>query len=233
MPAPLENLDTDYIIEQYTANVSEQAIAKAIGVSRSVIRRIITKAGITPRNSSQSAFIRMANTSPAERKALASAAHDARRGQTDSLEVRMKRAMHMSECRVGMFELELIQALSEIGVTARNQEPMGRYNLDVFIESYTVAVEIYSSHPETYRMPYLKERSKYLLDMGFSVLIIQCNYPKRVFNLADVRDKVVAFCDYTRSNKSAIGHYGVIKGDAKIPPTSSHYMDDFPAVVAF
>src|SRR5690606_31719333 len=104
MPAPLKNLDTDHIINQYRAGVPEQAIGKALGISRSVVSRVLRQGGVERRTQSDAAHLRMAATTPEYRKALAAAAHDARRGQVDSWEVRVNRSASMRENRVGMFE---------------------------------------------------------------------------------------------------------------------------------
>ncbi|MNE29679.1 hypothetical protein D3C80_1231690 [compost metagenome] len=132
-----------------------------------------------------------------------------------------------------MFELETIQALAQLGVTALSQEPLGPYNVDLFIEEGAVAVEIYSTHPGRERMADLHQRTEYLLNRGVSVLIVQINYPRRVFSMPDVCVQILAFTEFVRRNKTAGAQYGVVRGDGKIAAASSHHLNNRPAVVAF
>ncbi|WP_208539468.1 hypothetical protein, partial [Pseudomonas aeruginosa] len=169
----------------------------------------------------------------AARRAVTQAALSVRRGQIESDEIRAKKAAAQREDRVGMFEAEVIKALLERGVHAEGQRAIGPYNMDIALDEPSVAVEIYSIHPTKERMARLHQRAEYILDTGTSMLVVQVTYPRRIFDLSAVCEKIISFHDFVRRNKALAGHYGVIRGNGEHAPTSSHKLNGRPLIVGF
>ncbi|EPG7809874.1 MULTISPECIES: helix-turn-helix domain-containing protein [Enterobacteriaceae] len=226
-------LDTDNIVRLYQSGISEQAIARKIGVSRSVVKRRLEVAGIERRGRSTAAINRFSTSSLEERRIVTAAAISVRRGQVDSDEVRERRSMNQRADRVGMFESEIIENLASMGVACNGQFPVGPYNVDLTIAGTTVAVEIYSTHPSKDRMTRLHQRAKDILNYGYSMLVVQITYPNRIFDITAVCEKIISFRDFVSSNQSSVGHYGVIRGNGKIATTTSHKLNDHPLVITF
>lgn len=220
------------VFAAHTAGESILAISKRIGMSRKCITRWIERAGHRQRGMSEAQRVRMAATPPEVRKQHAAAAHAARRGKPMRDEEKIRRAASRSR-RIGVFERETIEHLNKLGVAAEGQYPIGPYNVDVWLHEYRVAVEIYSAHPSRKLMAHIHKRSEYILDQGIHLLVVQINYPNRVFNLAAVCDKVISFAQFTRRNQAAIGHHGMVRGNGQVATTSSHQLDGRTLVAGF
>ena len=229
----IDRFDVPALHAEHLAGVSIQAISKRIGVSRITLNRWFEQFGLEFRGRSEGASVRMRQMSAADRRALVAKAHGARRGQVDSLEVRSKRAAARLEMRVGKYELELIQALAARGVKAESQWPVGPYNLDVFLNEFAVAVEIYSVATSPSRFPYLHERTEYLLDRGISQLTVQASLIRYVPDIERLADEVLAFAYLARGAHSVEGQQGVIRGDGQRLPGSGHYVQGRPVVPCF
>jgi hypothetical protein len=74
-------LDVPALLARYDAGESVLSLARALGVSRLVVTRRLEENGVTPRSGSEANRLRFARATPEERKAIASAAQAALRGQ--------------------------------------------------------------------------------------------------------------------------------------------------------
>ena len=223
----------DELFARHVAGETIQSISDSIGFSRISITRLFEKNGLRQRSYSEAAILSNRSLSDDFRKFRASFANAGRRGATDSPETKVKRASGMRSNRIGIYEREIIERLTSLGVTCEGQYPVGHYNTDIFIHSSSVAVEVYSYHPSRVRMAELHKRTEYLLDMGLSLLTVQVTYPSRIFDIANVCDRIIAFSDFCRCNHPSGGQYGVIRGNGEIPASSSHYLDHLPPVFGF
>jgi very-short-patch-repair endonuclease len=164
------------VVALYNAGMSEKAIEKKIGLSRPAIRNRLLKAGIKPRNRSESMYLRMSQTSPEERKRLASAAHDAVRGTSQTEEHRLKVAAGVERNCVNVSRTEIIvgEMLAERGFTFTRQKAVGRYNVDIALHEVPIAVEIFGGHWHCYgsHAARFRRRTDYILDQGWSVVCI-------------------------------------------------------------
>lgn len=218
------------IRKRHESGESIKSIATDVGIERSAIRSAVIRAGGAPRNRSDAMYARMAQTSPKERKRLTKAAHDAVRGMTHSDESVRKRATKMVGARVGIYEADIIKELAKRGIACSGQKPFWRYNFDIALNKLPVAVEIYSHHPGRKRLASLRERSKYILNSGWSQLNVVVTYPAQRFDLAAVCDEIVSFADLVRRDKPTVGYYRVIRGYGETATTSGLNFDDIPAV---
>ena len=86
------NINVDNCINEYLGGKSIKQLAVDNGVSRQVIYRIFRENAVPVRNRSEAMFTRMANTTFEERKRLAFAANEAKRGLANTPEMLEKRA---------------------------------------------------------------------------------------------------------------------------------------------
>jgi hypothetical protein len=142
------DLDVDYIVSEYLSGKSVKALAGELHVARHAIALRLKNSGITPRNRSESMYNRMAQTPPEERQRLAEAAHEAKRGYTNSPETRHKMALCKNK-RSGAYESEFIAALENAGIPVVPQEPFLAYNLDIGCGDIAVEIHTQTANPLT------------------------------------------------------------------------------------
>src|SRR5699024_7131513 len=99
------DFDINDLISRYLSGESVKHLAESFGFSRQVVYRVLRNANIKPRNRSESMYVRMAQTPPEERKRLASAANEAKRGLANTPEMLHKRAEARKRF-IGIFENE-------------------------------------------------------------------------------------------------------------------------------
>ena len=225
-------LDIRAIHAEHDAGATIQALSRKHGISRKSLASAFASRGLAVRSMSGAAAMRHTIMSPDERLTNTAAAQSARRGQVDTIETLTKRAANMKH-RIGLYEREIIQELHNRGITCDGQHAIGKYNVDIFLHEPLVAVEVYSYHPGTPRMAQIRERTEYILNSGLSQITVQVTYPSKIFHLATVCDKVVAYADFCRRTKPAIGHHAVIRGDGEIATRSSHQSNDRPLIASF
>lgn len=235
-PKPKRRLrvaNPDGIIAAYASGIPEQQIAKDSGCSRCVIARLLTERGIQRRDVSQANTIRMQRMTPAERIALTAAAHDAVRGHPASADSKIKRAL--TESVVGNHivpvESDLAVWLRQRGLSVSQQFAVGPYNLDVAINAPPIAIEIYGGGWHAYGSHLARhfERVKYLLDRGWSVVIVWVDgrrYPLR----ESVCDYLVALTDELRQDPSTPCQYRVILGDGQLASVRRTHLNDRAAI---
>jgi len=207
---------TDELATLYLNGMSVKALAERYGVSRTVISHRLWHAGIEARNRSESMLTRMAQTTPEERRRLASAAHAATRGRVVSEAEKIKRAKTRQERGTHTSKQELLLAgwLRDRGVEAIPQFAIGPYNADLGTEA--VAVEIYgggwhSAGDHAQRSP---QRFRYLLDRGLTIVVIWTD--KRRYPLGiEAADYVAALIKQASGDPSMRGKYWVIRGDGQ------------------
>lgn len=218
MPAKRMDIDVDNLIQLYNSGESVKHLAELLGVSRPLITRRLHENGITPRNRSESMFLRMSRTPPEERARLANAAHAAVRGHRRTEEELCKRAItrQQSGKSATPIEIRLAEMLEDRGLRTVKQMAAGPYNIDIAITEPPIAVEIFGGnwhasgrHAERYR-----KRCDYLLDHGWVPVIIWVvrDYPLQVA----AADYLVALVEAVRLDKAAFQQEQVIRGDGQL-----------------
>ena len=175
-PHKRTDITADDTAALYNSGLSEKAVAKRLGIDRCAVRRRLLKAGVKPRNRSESMFLRMSQTAPEERKRLASAAHDAVRGTSQTEEHRLKVAAGVERNCVNVSRTEIIvgEMLTERGFTFTRQKAVGRYNVDIALHEVPIAVEVFGGnwHASGRHAARFRRRTDYILDQGWSVVYI-------------------------------------------------------------
>ena len=218
---PRVSVDTDYIISEYISGKSVKALAADIGHSRQVVYRVLRNAGITPRNRSESMYVRMANTTKEERQRLVSAAHEAKRGYVNSPETRHKMALAKNK-RIGVFESDFIDVLNKSGIETTPQLPFLAYNLDIGCGN--VAVEIEVGHGNLFRSPKILKRIMECMEGGMNMIYIAI--PNKSCTISDAcYQKVITLVKQCHRYPSRRRQYWMIRSTGEFYSAGTFYGD--------
>ena len=218
MGTPRTKVNADDIVREYNAGKSVKALAEQFGVSRNVIVQRLHSAGIQQRNRSESMYLRMSQTTPDERKRLAKAANDAKRGLANSPEMLHKRAIAQKRF-IGMFEQEFIDAIENAGISTFPQEPFLSYNLDIGCGN--IAVEIHTQTASPLSVRFIKKLVD-CVNSGKSMIYVWIN-PRQKVLLPECYDKVISILQGFRLNPPANSQYWVVRGTGEIYSSGSFY----------
>lgn len=206
------NIDVDNLIKEYLAGKSVKQLAIDNGFSRQVVYRVFRENGITPRNRSESMYVRMAQTSPEERKRLALAANIAKRGSHNTPEMLHKRALAHKRF-IGIYEQEFIDKLVEAGIPVEPQQPFLSYNLDIGCGN--VAVEIHSQGGIPTNKPITLKRIMNCLDAGMNMIYVTIP-TKCTFIPDDCYKNVIALVKSIRSNPPERCQYWMVRRTGEV-----------------
>lgn len=209
-------LDVDDLVRRYLSGESEKAIADDLGVGRPTIRRRLLAAGITPRGRGEAMSVRMANTSPDERKRLASAANTARRGSKASADELARKAVTAERTlqKIRNGEIGLAALLSTRGVRPDLQKACGPYNIDIALAPIAVEVHVSTTHPM--RSARQRERVVYLADRGWRTLYVWLRPGTEASDAA--ADEVIAHVERAQADPASVREYRVIRGTGEDAP---------------
>jgi very-short-patch-repair endonuclease len=216
MVAPL-SLDSDLVVSLYVERqLSAKAIAAQLGCSRAPVLRILRECGVAVRGRSSSMFVRMSQTTAADRKRLASDAHAALRGKPHTAVAQVNQAK--GRAKVGKpSELEAVfcDALHAQEFDVVPQMPFGPYNIDLAIPAWRVAVEIdpgnWHSSPTHAESDAAKDRL--LLAEGWTVVRFSgARVSMRNAGIRALAEKLVADAELRRFKPAAAGEHWVVTG---------------------
>lgn len=197
----IPNLDD--LVQRYLDGESALKLSKEAGVCDRAFRNRLTARGIA---------IRSKNSYPPH----VAEAHAARRGKRDGAEVMHKRALSRERlgCGTSHREDEFAALLSARGVPFTRQKAIGRYNVDFALTEVPLAVEVSAGGGNSRRQARAKERTEYLLNVGWYVL--QMEISGKADRISDEAiDRVVAAACILRANPSAPREHRMIRADGK------------------
>lgn len=204
----------DDFLQRYIEGESENALAKELNISRCAFRTQLLNAGIKPRTQSESEAIKWKRMTASQREKQVAAAHNAARGREvpfDELCMRAKKREGNLAYNVSHNELILGNWLKEIGIPVIHNFAVGPYNCDIGTGS--IIVEVWGGH--WHPKPIDTERTKYILDSGYSVLIIDVD--KRNFPITRaVTEYVVSLNNIARTDPASIRQYWMIRGSGEL-----------------
>lgn len=228
------DLPVNEIMTRYLAGESENALAYAFGTNRNVIRLRLTKMGVTIRGNTEANQLLAAQTPIEEHHRRIKIAQAAVMGSTRPFVELCDRARRkeISAAHATDEERQLASWLNERGIETTLQKAIGPYNCD--IAAYSVAVEIFGGNFHAYgrHIARFSERSNYILNNGWAMLIIWCNKQGGPVTIA-AADCVVSFLEETRRDPSLIGKYRMIWGNGKMIPPTSDYVENRAIIKAF
>lgn len=210
------DVDIERIVRLYESGESEVAVGIAVGVSRTVVHRVLVNAGVELRGFGQNA-IAAARRTPEGNRAITAAANAAARGRIASDEERMRTAKTREERRLGVSHHELFfeRILRQRGIASTPQKACGRYNIDIAVGP--VAVEVFGGgwHAQGRHLSRAPKRFRYLFDQGWCTLVIWVTSSRTGYLTAGAVEYLVAWLDEIERNPAAACGYRVIWGSGE------------------
>lgn len=201
------------VVERYVGGRSENSLATEYGVSRTVIKRILSEHGVDRRGNAEANRRMMAERTTEENKRNTAAANGAMRAKPQSHWDRIGRESALTKQRtlskVGEGEWRVAAALASVGITPILQKAVGEYNVDIAAGSVAVEVHNSAAHPHTTA----RERIVDLLDLGWFVLYVKICYTGLK---PAALDKVISFAKLAARHPSARRQYRMVRGDGQL-----------------
>lgn len=218
MTRKLTDADIDNLVNLYaTGEYSVKRLSEITGFGRKAITAKLADRGVKTRSRSEAMYHRMARTSPAERKALASAAHEAVRGMTHTHETLVKRARTNQGKTVNVSGSERIvgEMLIGSGFEITPQLAIDKYNVDIAIHEPAIAVEIFGGnwHASGRHAARHRSRVETLFNCGWHVVCIWVTRKQPI--TAGCVEQVVALAERIRSNEPLPREELMIGGDGE------------------
>ena len=216
MPRKLMFYDIDNLVSRYNAGESILALHNAAGLHRGGITKCLRTAGVKFRTMSEAQTLKNARLTPAQRQAFSKAAHDAIRGVRQSEEHRCKiaRTVESRANPIGMEKI-CIDLLREKGISCAPQKAIGRFNVDIALTEFRIAVEIFGGHwhASGTHATRFRRRHEYILDAGWLPIYvwISKNYPLQVGAI----DYIVTLTKTLDFDEALWRHEHMIRGDGK------------------
>ena len=210
------------LLKAYLDGESVNSISKRLRIGRHVINLWLERRGIHRRTRSEAELVKWSRMTKNERLNQVSKAHAAVRGVTRGDREMELRAIRRNR-RIGAGEAELVEFLAERGVEVDAQRPVGRYNIDIAIDS--VAVEVYRQAFHPIATPTQRKRVVDLFGRGHVTLYVWISFGQGI--VPECADKVVALLDVFCRNPAEFGQYRVIRGtgeDVPVLPFKGHYI---------
>jgi len=224
MPAKIEIPNLDNLIKRYQAGESALKLSREFVIERNVLRRRLMAAGITLRTNSEACSIRMSRMSIENRHAITANAHIAAKGRHASIEELEARAIvRQNSCSTqSPTERKFINLIRKKGIIVTPQKACGKYNIDIAIESDSVAVEIYggSWHANGRAAFRDKQRIPYLLDAGWHLVIVWVDNARYPLTIKAI-NYIIALMKRIRLNEPLWREYHMIRGDGQLVTTPS------------
>ncbi|WP_369123291.1 helix-turn-helix domain-containing protein [Nocardia puris] len=229
MPAPPD------IASRYAEGQSVLALAEQCGVSRRVVDRWLTEAGVTLRSRSEAGKVRAERMSPAERRRQAAAANTAARGRVrnvaelqQSAETRQRKAAE-GVLRRSPMEIQLGRWLQERAVNFIPEQVIAGYNVDFGIKPVAVELLGGSWHAAPSRRAHHAKRTHDILNAGWSMVYIWSTHHVPVTPAG--ADELVTHIQQASRHPSPIGEYRVLRGDGQLVACGGDEGDEFALVV--
>lgn len=226
------NIDVDDLVKRYEAGASVKELADVFGCARNVVVKRLGERGITQRNRSEAMFLRQAQMSVEERKALLAKAHKAARGRIHSEEESVRRAKTRFERQLGIshYAVELGQVLTELGIGYFFEYPVGPYNLDFALQGNPVAVELHGGgwHTAGSHARRRPKRLEYLFSCGWTVVEVWCVNP--TWKPLAVAKQIYSIAEVLSTDPADVSQHWMLRCDGDVAPALRSYGYDVAAV---
>jgi very-short-patch-repair endonuclease len=228
MPPKRVPPNLDDLIQRYIAGESVKKLADENGISRPALTRRLREAGVELRGRSDAERAKWATGANAERQL--GAAWKARRGQRDKPSVRAARARTRQERQlaIGRYEDTLTRLLHRHQLSASQQHAAGPYNIDIAVSEPRIAMEIMTSRVNLTRAVELRKRSEYLLDHGWTVIVLKLDSGR--IDLRALAQHIGALAHALRGNEALGRTYQVVRGDCESMPALRGDLADRPVI---
>ena len=229
-PRRIEPPDDRFVLD-YSAGVPENELALRYDVSRTVMKRWLEDAGVERRGLAAAGLVHQATLTAEQRKAHTAAAHAAVRGSQRSEEAIEKTARGKERVQYGGRTSpscdRLCKLLSDRQIGHVRELAVGRYNLDIALTAYPIAVEVLGGHWHGAK-PIHAVRTPYILDQGWLLVFVWDLKACKIGPAA--ADYLVTLAEQARVDPTLPGQYRVIRGDGQLVASGSREDDEFPLV---
>lgn len=226
----LPPIDAAALAVDYCQGESVNALAKRLGVSRTVINRRLAPL-VKLRGQSEAERTKWASmdgpTRARQTAAANAAAAIAFAGKPPSLaSMHGKSRAWQTAPRFPPWESAVYGVLMGLGIPCVPQYAVGTYNLDFAITGLPVAVEVITSYVSPAYGPKLRRKVESLLH-GWHVVFVVA---RCLDHVAGIRAALPAWLDRARRDKAMVGHYGVIHGQPQHATGLERYLHGLPLV---
>ena len=222
------------IERRYSLGQSVLQMAQELCEPRTTINLCLDELRLPARSGSEANLIRMAAMSFEEKKRLAAAANRKARNSgrsRDKMALAAKRRQNAPKAtHIGAFESEIGEELAARGIVTIPQFAIDIYNIDLFVPSRMVAVEVYTSSYRPAQISHSAKKTMKLLCDGISVANIWINRQRNERPTPAMYDQLVAFINEARRLPTGLGQYRVIRGRGDLDPLSQLYLDELADV---
>jgi very-short-patch-repair endonuclease len=222
-----DRADDGDLVQRYLSGERPQALADSYGYNRRTVLNQLIRLGVPLRGFSEAQALRYADSTPEERAAITSAAHDAARGRERPGDEahRMALGRERTLSMASPAEFLIADHLVERGLPVRHQTAIGPYNCDLTIGSCSVAVEVMGGgwHLAPSRLVKDRERGGYLMDGGWHLLYVLIDRKRPLRD--SLYDEVIAFCEVARGTPAGVRQYRMVGGGGEPLPGLSHHLD--------
>lgn len=220
MGLPMGNISSripkDELVSLYLSGESERSLSKRYNCARLVIKAILKDIGITRRNNADANRLMMSRRTREENIKNAQAAHMAVKGKPQTEEHRRKIAASVERNggNIGFGEKILSDIFIEKGLIITPQKAIGRYNVDIAIEEFSIAVEVFGGgwHIQGRHAFRFRKRMDTLIDSGWIPVIIWGKKASKD-TFVGAAEYVISLVDRLRSGESVPRQEHVISGD--------------------
>jgi hypothetical protein len=169
---------------------------------------------LTPEERSARSAKAWETLSPEVRSERLARIHAGRTGRRASDAERQRYAIAMagSNAHIGRGEREFAVWLREAGLDPIPQQPINRYNIDLFVEP--VCIEIMTGIAVPWRDKRFPRKVEHLLDAGFNVLAIWSSATCPLVKA--VTEEAVSFIQASQRDPSFRGQYRVVRGAGEL-----------------
>lgn len=235
MTRKFAHLNVDDIVSLYESGKSVKALAEQFFVSRSVIDNRLRERGITPRGRSDSMYLRMAQSSREDRLRLTQNAHAATRGtpQPEDRQIRQAQGRELSKSHVSTRAIALASILACRGFPVTFEKACGPYNLDLAINTHSIAVEIQGGNWHAYGRhgARLNKRRKYVLGAGWHLVEVWFRAGIRE-DINAITNQIITLAESASGLDSISRQHWVMAGDGLAAPIIKSYGYDVAPVPA-
>lgn len=233
-PAAIPDDTVREVLNAYDAGVSVLRIAKASGLQRAQIARIVKQSGRVVRGQSESERLKWERLKQIDgaTERQCSAAWRASRGviKSDATKAKIAKTREARTTHVGAWEAEIAAALESRGVRVVQQRAAGPYNIDVALVSCSVAVEVLGAYSHSSHAAHHRKKSEHLRGEGWAVVWV-FTFKVEDVDVGKVADDIIAHAEIARRDEAVRGQDRVIRCDGKTTTPSGLKVDGWPLVV--
>ena len=220
MTRKIELSNTPDLVKQYIAGKSVNKLASENGVGRFAMSRILTDEGIVLRTQSEAETAKWALMTPVQRANQVRSAHAAAKGRIASESELIAKANAREANWDKHITIDESNLLFALGQNITPQKAVGIYNIDLALNEFSIAVEIYGGgwHASGRHFTRHFERTKYLLNLGWTVVIVWTDGRRHPFTYGTAY-YIIELAEVFSARPPVLPQYHVILGDGNLAPT--------------